>query len=185
MDRYTGQMKDSTGGVTIRIATALDAVNITRLLRAAWAETHAVEASRANEAKAVQYVATVLAGDGFVTVADRSGRLVGTFGIVLDQGRWSDDWYLDAAWFYVVPSFRARGVAERLLAEAEAFADRAGHPIRIGLSSTVPEKLYRGFASRSGYRYTGGVYLRMPETLSDVSYGASGQTDTEKNSALA
>jgi len=169
----------------IRAAHPLDNSNIVRLLKMAWEESRAVQVSRVNERKAQLYVAQILADERFcVRVAEISGRLVGSIALTPMQEPWSDDWFLVEEWFYVLPSFRARGTALHLLSEVEQMADQAGIPILYGVTAVQPQEIDHVFANRRGVTHMGGNFMRLPKASSDGKQEAHNENRPDESGAI-
>ena len=152
--------------VSIRSATAFDAVNIAKLLKAAWEPTQAAEAVQVNDQRALEYITGVLK-DSHSIVADVSGRLVGALACALMRERWSrsDDWFLVEEWFVISPNWIARGLADQLLVRAEAFADQQHLPLLLGGSLMYLAPAEPLLNHRPGYQRLNAQYLRMPQAL--------------------
>lgn len=150
----------------IRPATAFDAVNIAKLLKASWV-SQAAEVAQVNDLRTIEHVAGMLK-DSIVIVADLSGRLIGALACALMRERWSrpDDWFLCEEWFVVSSHWVTRGITERLLAEAEGFADREHLPLLLG-ASLISMPLDPLLNHRPGYHRLGAQYLRMPMQVGD------------------
>lgn len=160
-------MTDSTADYTIRPATASDVVNITRLLKSAWADGP-MQVLRVNEAKAIRWVMDSIDG-AFILVADLTGRLFGTIAFVPVQPAWSDDWLMSRLWFYARPQLRTREkVLNDLLVAAETFMDQKRMVMRLDLDTDalMPRGFSSGLADRHGYTQIGtGALLRLPKPV--------------------
>ena len=163
-------MTNPNDAVTLRPATALDAVNIAKLIR------HTLGADRGllrvNDSKVVQYVINTIE-TSFVAVADMSGRLLGSIALTPSQQPWSDDWFMSEAWFCVKPSVHTGDTAERLLQEATAFADVQKLPLffRVPHDDTPKSAL---ISDRHGFNVLGAQYLRAPQRGRDAHLLKSG-----------
>ena len=158
-------MTNSTEAVTIRPATALDAVNIAKLIR------HSLGADqgllRVNDQKIVTHVLHTLE-TSFVAVAEHTtGRLMGSLAMTPLQQPWSDDWFMSEVWFCVRPSVHTGDTDVRLLREAETFADAQRMPMFFRVPGDDREKgaLIDG---RPGFSKLGTHYLRAPQGGRDV-----------------
>lgn len=150
--------------VMIRSATALDAVNIARLLKASWENQAAAEVAQVNDQRAIEYVVELLK-DSHVAVAEISGRLIGALACALTREHWSrpDDWFLVDEIFVISPHWVTRGIPERLLQEAEGFADQRQLPLLFGGSLMISFPLGPLLNQRPGFQRLGAQYLRMPQ----------------------
>jgi len=142
--------------VTIRPATALDAVNIAKLLKRTLGADQ--DALRVNDQKTVKWVMDTLE-TAFVAVADLSGRVVGSIAMLPMQQPWSDDWFMGEAWYAVKPSVQTEGTAADLLEQAEMFADKKRIPLffKVPAGDVDKETL---LSSRLGYHHMGNAYFR-------------------------
>jgi hypothetical protein len=150
--------------VTIRRATAMDAVNIVRLLKDGWSEQRHLPPSRVNDVKALRWVIQHIE-QSFVVVADLSGRIVGSIACRTVEEPMSDEWYIERVWFYAIPSFH--GTPNKLLVEAESFSEEQGLPLVVSVDSFRPERFDRLMASRRRYVSMGGTYMRVLEAIDD------------------
>lgn len=153
-----------TEAVTIRPATALDAVNIAKLLKATLTGDRAASL-RVSDDRIVKWVMSTLDG-AFVAVADLSGRIVGSIAMSPMQQPWSDDWFMGETWFAVKPSVHTGDTDEKLLEAAEAFADTRGLPLFFKVPSEDLEK-QELLASRHGYHFMGESYYRSARRSRD------------------
>ena len=151
--------------VTIRPATALDAVNIAKLLKLTLGGHQ--DTLRVNDEKTVKWVMSTLE-TAFVAVADMSGRIVGSIAMSPMQQPWSDDWFMGETWFAVKPSIHTRDTDERLLEKAEEFADWKRMPLFFKVPDGDREKLDL-LEQRHGYHFMGRSYYRsLPRSRDDV-----------------
>lgn len=158
-------MTNQDGAVTIRPATALDAVNIAKLIK------HILGADqgllRVNDEKTVQYVINALTTSFVVVAEHKTGRLMGSVALTPLQQPWSDDWFMSEAWFCVKPSVHTGNTAERLLEAAEKFADKKGIPLFFRVSDDDQPKADL-LNRRHGIKLLGTHYLRAPQGNRDV-----------------
>jgi N-acetylglutamate synthase-like GNAT family acetyltransferase len=92
-------------GVTIRTATAADAVEILHLLTAMHAEAPIGHAP-IDPARAFDFIHRVI-GEGAVFIAEKEGLPVGSLGCMPGMDWWSSEVLLKDAWNYVRPEHRA------------------------------------------------------------------------------
>lgn len=147
----------------IRRATALDVVNIVKLLKKGYRE-QALPHQAVNEAKGVATMLPMIADtrSGLTLVADRSDRIVGVHANVVESEEWSDVPFISNAFFYVLPSERERNTAARLMEHVEKIADKFGLFIHLGtVGNERNEAKERLFRSR-GYQYHGATFVREP-----------------------
>ncbi len=140
----------------------MDAVNIVRLLKQGWSEQLRLEPARVNDAKALRYVLQHVE-QSFVVVADLSGRLVGTLAVRPTEEQFSDDWYIEREWFYVVPSFHE--TPHRLLVEVEQYSEELELPLRMSAHSFSPERFDLLMSGRRRYVPMGSTFFRVPEAI--------------------
>lgn len=162
-------------GIIIRRAVPLDCSNIARLLKASWSQSQAAFAAQVNDHRAVTLATEVIA-DGHVVVAELSGRLIGALACVPMRERWSrhDDWFLGEEFFVLQSPWETRGIAEKLLAEAEQFADEQNYPLLLGGSLMISFPLERLLSRRDDYSRVNAQWLRMPKAW--VSDGSHSET---------
>ena len=144
--------------IKIRPAKPLDTSNLVRLLTAAHDEAGAYPP--VDQAFGLNWITRTLT-EGYVVVADVSGRLVGTLALTNYQFPWSPKWYMYLEWLYVQNKFRKGGSFEALLQACHAHADEVNAPILAGVSSAdatvfLKDKLFE----QHGYVYCGGDFIR-------------------------
>lgn len=142
----------------IRPATALDAVNVLKIIRKS-DDSLPGELERTNELRAVRYVLDVLEAS-LVLVSEQNGRVVGTIAVRPVQE--SGVWMLNEEWFAVLPSFRSRREPYELLKEVERYADKQKALICIGKRVETAAELRSIFTRLKTYSYLGGAYVRRP-----------------------
>ncbi len=144
--------------ITIRQAKPLDTSNLVRLLTAAHDEASAYPP--VDQVYGLNWITQTLT-DGYVIVADVSGRLVGTLALTNYNFPWSPQQYLYLEWLYVQRKFRKDGVFEALIQVCHQFADSHNAPTLAGVSSAdarvmLKDKLFQ----HHGYQYIGGDFIR-------------------------
>jgi predicted N-acetyltransferase YhbS len=144
--------------VKIRRAKPLDASNLARLLFAAHDEASAYP--EVDQVYGLNWITQTLS-NGFVIVADASGRVVGTLALTRFNFPWSPQVYLYLEWLFVQRKFRKGGAFEALIQAAHAFADEHKLPILAGVTSAdakvfLKDKLFK----QHGYTYMGGDFVR-------------------------
>jgi predicted N-acetyltransferase YhbS len=144
--------------VKIRPAKPLDASNIARLLIECHDEGSAYPP--VDHATGIQWITQTLI-DGFVIVADVSGRLVGTLALTNYQFPWSPKWYMYLEWLYVQKKFRKGGAFEALIEATHAYADENDAPIVAGVSAADKDVFLKDkMFELHGYQYIGGDFIR-------------------------
>ena len=144
--------------IKIRQAKPLDASNLCRLLTQAQEEGGAYP--HVDQQMGLNWVAQTM-NNGFVIVADVSGRLVGTLALTNFRFPWSPQWYLYLEWLYVQKKFRSDGAFDALIQACHAHADELNAPILAGVSAAdkdvfLKDKLFQS----QGYTYAGGTFIR-------------------------
>jgi len=132
----------------IRRATAPDVVNLYRLVSK---QDDFSMLGQPDEARALAFVLDLI-NNGYVVVAENSGRLVGSIGFAVHQPPPAFKWVLDGEWFFIVPSYRDSGVGADLLDAAIQAADKHSAPIRMTLNAQIATEIVvalqrAGFAS--------------------------------------
>lgn len=145
--------------VKIRQAKPLDASNIARLLIECHGEGGAYPP--VDHPTGLRWITQTLT-DGYVLVADVSGRLVGSLALTNYQFPWSPKWYMYLEWLYVQRKFRKGGAFEALLTAVHAHADQHNAPIVAGINAADATVFLKDKAfQQHGYNYMGGTFLRM------------------------
>jgi hypothetical protein len=157
--------------IKIRPAKPLDTSNLVRLLTAAHDEAGAYPP--VDQALGLNWITQTLM-NGYVIVADVSGRLVGTLALTNFQFPWSPKYYMYLEWLYVQKKFRKGGAFEALIKGCHAYADELDAPILAGVSSAdrdvfLKDKVFQ----HQGYKYIGGDFIRPARSE------RSGQQDEE------
>jgi hypothetical protein len=101
--------------------------------------------------------------NGFVIVAEKAGRIIGSVALTNYQFPWSPRWYLSMDWAYITRGFRGDGAFDALVKAASAFADERGAPIYAGVSSGKDSYMKDRLFQMKGYTYLGGQFLREPQ----------------------
>jgi GNAT superfamily N-acetyltransferase len=147
------------GKIVIRQAKPFDTVKVARLLIQAYDEPGNLY-PEPNELMVLNWV-TEMMNEGFVVVAEKEGRVLGSVGVSNYRFPWSEKWYLSIDWMYVLKGFRDGGVFEALLKRLHAFADERKAPIYAGISSGNDPRLKDRMMQMKGYTYLGGQFIRM------------------------
>lgn len=146
-------MSTEQPALKIRRATPLDAVNLFKLL--VDEEQNTGTEIEFDEAARVAHILNVIA-TGYVAVAEKSGRLVGTIGFSAGGATYATQRVLTSEWYFLIPSLRFNGkVIAHLVNRIVAFADKHSVAVRFsGLPSELDGLLsdtlqVRGFANPS------------------------------------
>lgn len=157
--------------ITIRPATAYDATRICRLLEHA-IKDHEGYFPPNDEARTMNWVLSVL-NEGYVVLAERSGRVIGSVAVTNYQFPWSPQWFLYTDWMFVQQAFREGGVFEALMKAIHAFADDKGAPVFGGIQSGKDARLKDRLLQMNGYGYLGGQFIREPAMVESNGSGAA------------
>lgn len=145
--------------IKIRPAKPYDVANICRLLEQAYDDSGGIY-PEVHAPSMLRWVTETLQS-GYVVVAEKAGRIVGSMSLTDFQFPFSPRWYLTMDWFYVHRGFRENGTADALLSAAQAFADEGNMPIFAGLTSAKDAKLKDRLMRMKGYTYMGGTFMRL------------------------
>jgi len=147
--------------ITVRRAKPYDVSNLCRLMDQAQQDSGGLYPD-VDHGYMMNWCASTLA-KGYVIVAEKSGRIIGSIALTDFQFPWNPRWYLSMEWFYVNPSFRENGTADALIKAAHAFAD-TGKPGGIGILAGLTSHKYAAAKDRlmrmKGYTYMGGTFMR-------------------------
>ena len=144
--------------IKIRQAKPLDASNLYRLLEEAHDQGGAYP--KTDPHMGLNWITRTL-NEGYVVVADVSGRLVGTLALTNYQFPWAPDWYMYLEWLYVQQKFRKAGAFHALMQAAHAYADNSDAPILAGVSAADKDVFLKDrMFQQSGYTYIGGDFIR-------------------------
>lgn len=116
----------------IRRATPLDAVNLYKLL--VDEEQNTGIDIEFDEAARLAHILHVIA-TGYVAVAEKSGRLVGTIGFSAGGPQYAKARILTSEWYFLIPSLQNSQVPASFVNRIVSFADRHG----VGISFSGPE----------------------------------------------
>lgn len=146
--------------IKIRPAKPLDVSNIARLLIEAHGEGNTSAYPPVDQTIGINWIARTLS-EGYVLVADVSGRLVGTLALTNYQFPWSLKWYMYLEWLYVQKTYREGGAFEALLKATHAHVDEKDAPLLAGISSADKDVLLKDkLFEQHGYTYLGGDFIR-------------------------
>jgi GNAT superfamily N-acetyltransferase len=169
--------KTNPAQIKIRQAQPLDVSNLVRLLDQSITDD-GNGYPPPDYYMAINWVTSIL-NEGYVVVAEKSGRLIGTIAVTNFRFPWSPRWFLYVDWMFVSRNFREGGVFAGLMKVIHAYADDRGAPIWGGISSGKDATLKDRLMRMSGYQYLGGQFIREPETKD-----GQRQEDNEPNSEV-
>ena len=142
-------MTTETKTLRIRRATALDAVNVYRLLVDEEKRTgRPDEPSAAEQCERLSRILDVIRL-GYAAVAVYSGRLVGSIGAIPDERT------LMGSWFALHPSFQTSPVGPKMFEGFLKFARKQGMNVRF---ATTPGAPLSGIIKQVGLLLVGEVY---------------------------
>lgn len=174
--------------IKIRRARAWDVVEIAKLLLQGFVD-QANDVWRPKPThQGVRQIAHVLTliDLGLVVVAEQEvdERIVAVIGMSVSQAEWSDEWFLQRKWFYVMPGFKGIDVAANLLRYVETWADRQinpdtqkGLPIVVGNIDDVDDGLKKELTGSHGFQSDGEVFVRAPFGSADENAGSDGEDE--------
>lgn len=143
--------------IKYRQATPYDTVNIAKLVMQGLEES-GTDWPSIEEHRVVPWV-TWMINQGWVVVADLSGRIVGSIALETFSFPWSSQPFLRNSWFYVAPKFRAHGTAEQLIKLARDYARGKNMRLYCGIIDTTDAELKDRFHRISGFSYMGGNFI--------------------------
>lgn len=144
-----------------RPARPRDTVNLMRLIEDGLVtEQQEGTLPPANQHRLLEWVVSVIQ-NGYGVVIEKSGRIVGSLGLLPTQLPWSEEWVLNMEWLYIKKRYRG-GALNALLIAAHAFADERGAVIVGGVSSGRNTALKDRLMKMKGYIYVGGQFIRRP-----------------------
>jgi len=151
--------------IKIRQAKPLDTSNLVRLLTAAHDESGAYPS--VDQHMGLNWVTDTLT-NGYVIVADVSGRLVGTLALTNFNFPWSPEQFMYLEWLFVQKKFRKGGAFDALIKGCHAFADSHDAPILAGVSAGDKDVFLKDrLFQMEGYRYIGGDFIRPSRSKQD------------------
>ena len=146
--------------IKIRQAKPLDASNIARLLIEAHDDTGPSAYPPVDHTIGLQWITRTLT-EGYVLVADVSGRLVGSLALTNFQYPWSPEWYMSMEWLYVQKKFRSAGAFSALITACHAHADEHDAPLIAAIDAGDKDVFLKDKAfQQQGYMYVGGEFIR-------------------------
>lgn len=151
----------------VRPATAMDSVNIVRLIKAGYEETPAKDIGPLDEQKLLEYVTGTLR-HAFVVVVDQGGRILGTVGVAPIRIPWCNAVVMAETWFAVTEAYRDRRVPEQLLETLETFLDKNKLVGFLGTQMLTPAGMNDAFNKRKEYAPSRETFLRLPNRQADA-----------------
>lgn len=140
-----------------RPATDDDIPSLLELLRSVAPEYPPARICPINYAKALANVRDTLLG-GFVILAMRNNRAIGSIGLFPAQWWFGDGWFLFDRWTVVHPQYRKSRAFELAVRMAKDFADRAKTPLVLSVLSEERSVDRKDALLSRHATYMGGVY---------------------------
>lgn len=144
--------------IKIRPARPDDVVNIVKLLRKGWRE-QVVEYAEIDDLRGYAWILGIIE-EGFIAVADLSGRIVGAACASPFRPPWSLVWMADMEFLYVDPNFRDHGTTEGLLDAVTGWADKVNLSLTFTIQSGERVSTKDRMMQMAGWEYVGGNFLR-------------------------
>lgn len=174
-----GQKKSPT--IQIRRATPMDVTNIFRLVRRK-AETDKPHFLGIPEEHRGLLFILDLIKNGYVIVADLSGRIVGVLGCSAYEPayRAKGEWVLDAEFFATAPGFESNGTGARLIHNLRTFVRKINIPLRLMSCSSDLKELEEELLTKMGFENAGTIYvLRARENEQEEDDERRRETDND------
>lgn len=156
--------------ITIRPATAMDSVNIVRLLKAQYDEAAVRHLATFDEDEILRYVTRTITPDpgnplrAYILVAEKDGRILASLALTPVPVPWNKSiLVLMESWFAIVPQYRTKGIAERMRDNAEVMLDKLGMFGFFGTNLLTTNAVDPVFAGRDGYAPGRTAYIRTPK----------------------
>lgn len=160
-------MSDKT--ITIRPASAMDSVNIVRLISEGYEETPAKEMGALDEQKLLEYVTATLRHAFVIVAAQKPGnRVLGALGVAPIRLPWCNAVVMAETWFAVTGAYRTRRVPEQLLEALEVFLDQNKLVGFLGSQMLTPACMNATIAKRAEYAPSRQTFLRLPNRHLDA-----------------
>lgn len=140
-------MPTETPTLRIRKATALDAVNLYKLLvdEERKSDTYVEHDQVARVAHILNVIAT-----GYVSIVEKSGRIVGSLGFAPGGQPYALARSLVSEWCFLVPSLtNAKGVSDAMVDRLIRFADK--HKVAISITAKVDGEVLHRFLEDNGF----------------------------------
>ena len=144
--------------IRVRNAEPRDVVNIIKVLQKGWDE-QTVEYAPVDDLRAYRWILSIIE-EGFLAVADLNGRIVGCACVSPYRPPWSQTWFGDVEFLYVLPPFRGEGTVEALIKACERFADLHEATLTFGITTGDRPEVKDRMMKMAGWEYTGGNFLR-------------------------
>lgn len=156
--------------IVYRPATAMDSVNIVRLLKSQYDESAARHLAPFNEKQILQYV-TITLGNfdpeqfsaAWCVVAEKGGRILGSLALANIAIPWNREFVVMAeCWFVVVTQYHTKGVVQRLKAYADDMLDRGQRAAFFGTNMYTTGALDKIIGDAPDMHPARSTYIRVP-----------------------
>lgn len=155
--------------ITIRPATAMDSVNIVRLLKAQYDEAAVHAVAPFDEDEILRYVTRSITPEpgnplrAYILVAEKDGRIFGSLALTPVPLPWNRAFMvLMESWFAIVPKYRDKDLADRMRDSAERMLDSIGMFAFFGTNLLTTASVDHIFSGRPGYHPGRTAYVRAP-----------------------
>lgn len=150
----------------IRAATALDAVNLYQVLVAEEEKTDTGLAF--DETARLVHIINIIA-TGYVLVAEKSGRLVGSAGFANGAPGYASESVLASDWLWLLPSLRntdtGKRLIQKLVAKLTKFADLKAVQTRLFIPAGSK---ITALVEAAGFKTAATMYVREPGMIDDA-----------------
>lgn len=147
----------------LRGAVPTDQVNILRLLKDGWQEGAAGALGPFDELRVSRFIIATLENKlAFTIVAERSGRILGSFAMAPALLPATEAKVMVEAWLAVRPEQREKGLTQRLLTAAEYVLDKSQLPMIFGTNMMASAAFDRVLSGRQGYAPVRQTFYRAP-----------------------
>jgi ribosomal protein S18 acetylase RimI-like enzyme len=153
---------DTTAEIRVRAATLADSVNVTKFcLKAdAWGG----RSGRTDEKRVYQFVFGLISM-GLVAIADLSGNVVGSIGVLAIQPSHTEEWSVYVDWLKVQSHLKDSGAAQSLLRFALRFAKKRNSNLLLNLSHTDLEQIGVEYLRSVGFETGTQMLVRKADAI--------------------
>lgn len=156
--------------IVYRPATAMDSVNIVRLLKSQYDESPAKHLAPFDESQILRYVTNTLGqlsadplAGAYCIVAEKGGRLLGCLALADILVPWNKAFKVMAeCWFVVVPQYQAKGVVEKLRDYSNSMLDMAGKTAFFGTNMYTSNAVDKIIGAGDGIYAGRQTFIRIP-----------------------
>lgn len=151
---------DTKAEIRVRAATLADTVNVAKfcLKTGAWS----ARSGTTNETRVYQFVFSLISR-GLVAIADLSGNVVGSIGVLAIQPTHTEEWSIFVDWLKVQSHLKDSGVATSLLRFALRMAKKGNSNLLLHLSTPDLEQIGAEELRALGFAPTFPMWLRKAD----------------------